>query len=124
MKFYEHYSEDLITVAKFWRRMRMHFAAAIGLFVVTIIIGVAGFMLSGLGFVDALLDSTMLMSGMGPVNCDKIGNGGKLFASFYALFCGIVFVAAMGIALAPLLHRLLHTTLREHRRSSHNHGDK
>lgn len=124
MKFYEHYSEDLLTAARFWRRMRIHFAAAIGLFIATIIIGVGGFMLSGLGFIDALLDSTMLMSGMGPVNCDKIGNTGKLFASFYALFCGIVFVAAMGIALAPLLHRLLHTTLHERRHSPRSHGSK
>ncbi len=115
MKFYEHHTEELLGVAEFWRRMGKHFAAAIGLFAATILVGIVGFRISGLGFVNALLDSTMLMSGMGPVNCDKIGDGGKIFASFYALFCGIVFVAAMGIVLAPVLHRLLHTTLHKRR---------
>lgn len=115
MKFYEHHTEELLSVSEFWRRMRKHFAAAIGLFAATIVIGIAGLMISGLGLVDALLDSTMLMSGMGPVNCGQLGNGGKIFASFYALFCGIVFVAAMGIVLAPVLHRLLHTTFRGQR---------
>ncbi len=61
----------------------------------------------------------MLMSGVGPVNCHKIGNGGKIFASFYALFCGIVFVAAMGAILAPALHQLLHVTLRDRSASHH-----
>jgi hypothetical protein len=32
----------------------------------------------------------------------------KLFASFYALFSGIVFLVAFGVLLAPALHRLLH----------------
>lgn len=121
MKFYEHYTDPLISVAEFWRRQGAHVAIAAALFAVTILIGVLGFLLSGLGFVDALLDSTMLMSGMGPVHCDKIGDAGKIFASFYALFCGIVFVAAMGVILAPPLHRLLHVTLRE--RGSHRRRD-
>lgn len=90
-----------------------------GLFIATILIGIVGFKISGLSYSNALLDSTMLMSGVGPVNCHKIGNGGKIFASFYALFCGIGFVAAMGVILAPALHRLLHVTLRDRSASHH-----
>ena len=33
---------------------------------------------------------------------------GKLFASFYALFSGVVFLASAGLVIAPLAHRLLH----------------
>jgi hypothetical protein len=33
---------------------------------------------------------------------------GKLFATAYALFSGIVFLAITGILFAPVLHRLLH----------------
>jgi len=44
---------------------------------------------------------------MGPVG-DIPTDGGKLFASFYALFAGLVFIAVSGILLAPILHRLMH----------------
>ena len=33
---------------------------------------------------------------------------GKLFASFYALFSGIVFLVAAGVVFAPAFHRFLH----------------
>lgn len=49
----------------------------------------------------------MILGGMGPVMALKT-EAGKIFASFYALFSGIVFLLAMGIFLAPALHRLLH----------------
>jgi hypothetical protein len=44
---------------------------------------------------------------MGPVN-EIHTPAGKLFASFYALFSGVVFLASVGILIAPLAHRLLH----------------
>jgi hypothetical protein len=49
----------------------------------------------------------MILTGMGPV--DKIdGTGAKLFAGFYALFSGVVFLTTMGVIIAPLLHRMMH----------------
>jgi hypothetical protein len=33
---------------------------------------------------------------------------GKLFASFYALYSGIIFLVTVGIIMAPLYHRFLH----------------
>ena len=44
---------------------------------------------------------------MGPVESPRT-TGGKLFAGFYALYCGLVLIVAVGILGAPLLHRLLH----------------
>jgi hypothetical protein len=35
-------------------------------------------------------------------------DAGKLFAGVYALVCGLVFVLASGIVLAPVAHRVLH----------------
>ena len=49
----------------------------------------------------------MLIGGMGPVDPPKT-NGGKVFAGLYALYAGLVFLAAAGLVLAPILHRLLH----------------
>ena len=51
----------------------------------------------------------MILSGMGPV--DRMDTAaGKLFAAFYALFSGVVFIGVMGVVLAPWVHRLMHVT--------------
>ena len=49
----------------------------------------------------------MILGGMGPVDPIRT-TAGKLFASLYALYAGVVFVVVAGIILAPLAHRLLH----------------
>ena len=60
-----------------------------------------------LPWVDAFLNASMILAGMGPV--DPLSTtAAKLFASFYALFSGLVFIALMGIVLAPWAHRVLH----------------
>jgi hypothetical protein len=49
----------------------------------------------------------MILGGMGPVN--QLANGGaKVFASVYALFSGVIFIALMGIMLSPVVHRVMH----------------
>jgi hypothetical protein len=57
---------------------------------------------------DAFLNSAMLLGGMGPVDPLKTP-AGKLFAGFYALYAGIVFIGTATVLLAPVLHRILHT---------------
>jgi len=54
-----------------------------------------------------LVNSSMILGGMGPVDPIK-STGGKLFASFYALFSGVIFLATAGILFGPIVHRLLH----------------
>ncbi len=60
-----------------------------------------------LGWRDAFLNSAMLLGGMGPVDAPRT-EAGKIFAGAYALYCGLVFLVAVGIAAAPVFHRLLH----------------
>ena len=71
-------------------------------------IGMAGYAafehLSGL---DAFVNAAMLLGGMGPVNMPTTP-AGKLFAGFYALYCGFVVIVVAGILLAPVAHRILH----------------
>ena len=55
-----------------------------------------------------LHNSAMLLSGMGPVLQEYPSAGAKLFSSFYALFSGIVFIANIGVILAPVIHRIFH----------------
>jgi hypothetical protein len=49
----------------------------------------------------------MMLTGMGPVGALN-SDAAKLFASAYALFSGLVFIAATGILLAPIIHWVLH----------------
>ncbi len=60
-----------------------------------------------MSWLDATLNAAMILTGMGPVD-PLHTDGGKLFAVFYALFSGIVFLTAAGFIAAPLAHRMLH----------------
>ena len=75
--------------------------------VLGLLIGVLGYHWTArLTWLDATVDASMILSGMGPVN-PLMTNGAKLFASLYALFSGLVFVLAMGVVLSPLIYSLM-----------------
>ena len=61
----------------------------------------------GLSWLDALLNASMILSGMGPVN-ELRTTAAKLFASFYALFSGVAFITTAGVLFAPVIHRFFH----------------
>ena len=105
---FEHHAQPLLPRAEFLRRLARHGGIAALLLVGSLALGVLGYhALGGLGWVDALLDAAMILGGMGPV--DELRTAaGKLFASFYALYSGIVFLLAAGILFAPAFHRFLH----------------
>ncbi|MBQ0931609.1 two pore domain potassium channel family protein [Ideonella alba] len=89
-------------------RLILHVAAAALLAAVSLAIGVAGYMgFEHLSPLDALLDAAMLLGGMGPVHAPQTA-AGKLFASAYALYAGLVFIVTAALLLTPVLHRLLH----------------
>ncbi len=60
-----------------------------------------------MSWVDAFVNASMILSGMGPVST-LVTNGGKIFAGFYALFSGLAFILIMGIIFAPIIHRIFH----------------
>ena len=105
---YEHRSQPLLPRHLFLRRMLGHGLVALSLVLLALAIGVAGYhFVEGLPWLDALLNASMILGGMGPVN-ELHTVGGKLFASGYALFSGMAFLATAGILVAPVAHRLLH----------------
>jgi hypothetical protein len=105
---YEKRVQALAPARVFVGRLVKHVAIATALVAVSLVIGMAGYhVLEGLPWLDAFLNSAMLLGGMGPV--DPLHTApGKLFAGCYALYCGLVVIVAAGVLLAPFLHRLLH----------------
>jgi len=105
---YEHYRQPLISRAAFTLRILLHVAIALGIVFVSLGIGIIGYhVFEGLSWIDATVNASMILGGMGPVN-QLYTNAGKLFAAFYALFSGIVFLVAVAVILAPVVHRILH----------------
>jgi hypothetical protein len=100
--------EQLLPGRQFAKRLG-RFAAAAALLILTALgIGIAGYhWIAGLSLIDSLLNASMILTGMGPVN-ELNGSAAKLFASAYALFSGIVFISAMGVLFAPIAHRAMH----------------
>lgn len=105
---YEHNSEPLLPTRLFIRRLINHFSFGFAVIAASLAIGIFGYhFFEGLNWLDSLLNASMILGGMGPVNEIKTV-AGKVFASFYALFSGIVFLMTVGIILTPLVHRFLH----------------
>lgn len=78
------------------------------LLVFSLFIGVVGYMFFfNLNWIDGLLNASMILTGMGPVDV-AITDGAKLFASFYALYSGVAFLTSVAVIFAPVLHRFLH----------------
>lgn len=89
-------------------RMRRALAIGFGALAVALGIGVTGYhVFGGLPWIDALLNASMILGGMGPVDAMK-STGGKLFASIYALFSGLLFVGVCGVIASPWVHLFLH----------------
>lgn len=63
--------------------------------------------MEGLSWLDAFLNASMILTGMGPVN-ELHTAGGKFFAGCYAIFSGVVFLTMAAVLFAPALHRFLH----------------
>lgn len=106
---YESKDDQPLSRAEFAVRLLLHVIAAFGLLLLSIGIGMYGYIhFEGLSRIDAFLNVTMLLGGMGPVNT-PVTPDGKLFASFYALYAGLVFLGAAAVVLAPIAHRVLHT---------------
>jgi len=105
---FERRNEPVASMTQFGRRVAANFAAALVLIFVSLIIGMFGYVfLEGMGVVDAYLNASMILGGMGPVGTLNT-TAGKVFAGTYALYCGVVLIFSTGIILAPVIHRLLH----------------
>jgi hypothetical protein len=105
---FENRRQPPIPPMQFLRRVALSFALAGAIAAAALTIGVLGYhFIAGLPWIDALLDASMILGGMGQVSALK-SDEAKLFASAYALFSGLVFIMVIAVTLAPVMHRILH----------------
>ena len=105
---FEHRRQTLLPRRLFYARLRRSAAIGFGIILSSLSIGTAGYhFLENLSWLDAFLNASMILSGMGPVAPIQT-NAGKLFAGCYALFSGLAFLSSVGVVFAPIFHRFLH----------------
>ena len=105
---YEHHSESLLPLRKFVYRLLLHVMVALAAVVFALGTGILGYhRFEGLSWLDSFLNASMILGGMGPVN-ELHSQGAKLFAGFYALFSGLIFIGIASVIMFPILHRFLH----------------
>lgn len=106
---YEPHHAPPLPFGRFALRMVVHACMALVLITISLFVGMIGYQhYEHMSWLDAFLNSAMLLGGMGPVKTEGLSEPGKLFAGIYALYAGLVFIAVMSIMLAPVVHRVLH----------------
>ena len=105
---YEHHTKPLLPKEKYYQRILRNFFWGGIIVTFSLLIGILGYHFTeNLGWIDSLLNASMILTGMGPVN-SMTTTASKLFASFYAIFSGVVFLTTIAFVLAPVAHRFLH----------------
>jgi len=106
---YEHRRAPILPLKAFAGRIALHASLVVSMLVVSLAIGMVGFhAIDAMSWLDAFFNASMLLGGMGPVFDHPLSDDGKLFAGLYALYCGLVVIAAIGVMLAPVMHRVMH----------------
>ena len=105
---FEGRTQALASHGLFLRRVLRNALVACSLLGISWAIGIVGYHeLEGLSWLDAALNAAMILSGMGPVDVLHSA-AAKVFASIYALYSGVVFLAVAALIFMPIAHRLLH----------------
>ena len=108
LEVFERRDEKLLPPMAFYKRLVLFGLLSLGIILFSLGIGILGYMsFEGLDVVDAFLNAAMLMGGMGPVNTLHT-DGGKIFAGFYAMYCGFILIFSVALFLTPIFHRFLH----------------
>lgn len=105
---FEHKRQRLISKEAYRGRVIRNTLMASFFLAISLCLGILGYhYICSMPWIDSLLNASMILGGMGPVN-EIPNDAGKIFASFYAIFSGVTFLGAFTLILAPIYHRFLH----------------
>lgn len=106
---FEHISKPVLPGKQFLSRMTRALLLGLGLIVISLAIGMVGYLwfFPTLDWADAFVNAAMILSGMGPMAVPET-SGAKIFSGCYAIYSGLMLVISAGVVFAPLVHRFLH----------------
>lgn len=105
---YESRHQPVLSRGAFAWRVASSTGIALLLVGVSLAAGMVGYHhYENMAWIDAFVNASMILSGMGPLTPLK-NWGGKMFAGLYALYSGLTVIVAAGLILAPVVHRVLH----------------
>lgn len=105
---YESKGDPLLPQRTFLKRIFRHLFYAVLILLGILILGVVGNLLfEPLSLHDAMFNIALTMTGSAPLLLPQSA-GGKVFFSLYGILAGPIFMATIGLLIAPLLHRILH----------------
>ena len=106
---YEPLSDPPISRPLFMRRLLRHGGLAAIVAGISLVIGTTGFMaFAKERWLDAFLNASMLLGGMGPVGAEDWPDSAKMFGALFALYAGLIFLIMAGLLATPVFHRVLH----------------
>ncbi|HMX39457.1 MAG TPA: hypothetical protein PKD78_03985 [Saprospiraceae bacterium] len=111
---FEHRRQPLLTRPQFYQRMLRFTAFSLLLIGLSLLMGMAGYRhFAHVGWTEAFYNASMILTGMGPaLDIAALPEAQRspvqVFAGCYAIYSGVVFLAAAGLVFSPLLHRVFH----------------
>lgn len=105
---FEHKTQPLAPWPVFLRRVGKNALFTFGIILFSLTLGTMGYCYFGnLSWVDGLLNASMILTGMGPVDRMET-TPAKLFSSAYAIYSGVAFLTVVAVLMAPIYHRFIH----------------
>lgn len=94
---------------RFYSRLRRSGFFSACLVLGSLAIGTIGYKIfQPVGWIAAFHKAAMILSGMGPVDPFMESSAGRIFEAVYALYSGVILLAATAVFFAPIVHRLMH----------------
>lgn len=105
---FEHHRHPLLPRRHYYLRLARVGCVAAGIMLVALLLGAVGYRVTEhWGWLDCVHNAAMILTGMGPVIPVK-SDAGKIFATCYALFSGVIFLTIAAVLLSPVAHRMIH----------------
>jgi hypothetical protein len=105
---FEHAKKPLLDIKSYRKRQILFFTYSLLIISISLGIGMAGYgFFAHMNWVNSFYNSAMILTGMGPAE-PLLNNNAKVFAGFYSLFSGVIFLSTVAVMFAPVLHRFMH----------------
>jgi len=105
---FEHTKKPLLDLKSYRKRQLLFFLYGVVLLVISLVIGMVGYeYFADLDWVSSFYNASMILTGMGPA-AELHSDAAMIFAGFYSIFSGVIFLGTIAIMFAPMVHRFLH----------------